>query len=138
MSPSPNPLKQVLDIIGESVPCKRYDRWIVYDGKGQWECVANEAQYKQAILSKGGPEALEQMEQLEELMKPLQVGASMLPAAAIRDDLCVLLSAGYFGISSGGGLELAQSGLKAGKLTGPFGNIVDQACSSSHERQFCT
>lgn len=126
VSPSPNPLKQVLDIIGETVPCKQYDRWVVYDSKGQFDCVANEAEYKRGILSQGGPEALKQWEKLEESMKPLQAGAAMLPAAGMRDDLGVVLTAGYFGMQAG--WAFAQTGLQAGRLTGPFCNIVDEVC----------
>lgn len=130
VTPSPNPLKQVLDIIGESVPCKRYDRWVVHDDKGQFECVANAAEYKKGILSQGGPQALEQWEKLEESMQPLQAGAALFPAAGMRDDLGVLLTAGYYGIRAG--WTFAQTGLQAGRLTGPFANVVDEVCPSLH------
>ena len=33
---SPNPLKQVLDIIGERVPCATYDRWLTYYPNGTY------------------------------------------------------------------------------------------------------
>lgn len=53
-------IKQVLDAIGETVPCVSYDRWIVYNGGRAFPCVANASAYHQTILEGGGPEALRQ------------------------------------------------------------------------------
>lgn len=62
----------------------------------------------------GGEEAYRQWRALEERMAPLQAGAAMLPAAALRADLGVALTAGRFGPG------LLKAGLVAGQLTGPF------------------
>ena len=67
------PRAQVLDVIGESVPCVTYDRWIVYDDRGTFPCIAGAEGYRENILRQGGPEALRQWEQLEVAMRPLQV-----------------------------------------------------------------
>lgn len=129
VSPSSNPLKQVLDIVGESIPCKTYDRWIVYNEDGTFPCIAGADGYRANILKQGGPEALRQWEALEREMQPLQAGAGLFPAAGMRGDLGVLLTAGLFGVRAG--WTFAQTGLQAGKLTGPFSDVVDKVRSAS-------
>lgn len=62
----------------------------------------------------GGEEALRQWRALEQRMAPLQAGAALFPAAAIRGDPGILLTAGRYGPG------LLQAGLVANKLTGPF------------------
>ena len=62
----------------------------------------------------GGAEAERQWRALEVKMRPLQAGAALFPAAAIRGDPGVLLTAGRYGPG------LLRAGLVAGQLTGPF------------------
>ena len=121
---SPNPLRQVLDIVGERVDCKTYDRWIVYDDRGTFPCIASEAGYHETIRQQGGEEALAQWKALEVEMAPLQAGAGLFPAAGMRGDAGAILTAGMFGLRSG--LTFAATGLQAGRLTGPFSNVVDK------------
>ncbi|GAX80962.1 hypothetical protein CEUSTIGMA_g8397.t1 [Chlamydomonas eustigma] len=128
---SSNPLKQVLDVIGESVDCKQYNQWIVYSPEGTFPCVAGRDQYLDNILRQGGEEALKQWLQLEELLKPLQQAAALFPAAAVRADLGVLLTSSRFL-----GLELAKTGLVAGTLTGPFSAVVDKVVTNKWLRSF--
>lgn len=96
-------------------------RWVVYNSQGTFPCVAGAQAYRDGILAQGGPEALRQWMQLEEIMKPLQNGAALFPAAAIRSDPGVLLTAARFM-----GPQLALTGLVAPQLTGPFANVVDK------------
>jgi phytoene dehydrogenase-like protein len=124
---SANPLKQVLDAVGEHVPCVTYDRWIVYDTHGTFPCIAGAEGYCENILKQGGPEALQQWKALEAAMAPLQAGAALFPAAGMRGDLGVVLTAGMFGIR--GGWSFARTGLQAGRLTGPFSDVVDKVLS---------
>lgn len=60
-------------------------------------------------------------------MRParVQAGAGLFPAAGMRGDLGALLTAGMFGVRAG--WTFAQTGLQAGKLTGPFSDVVDKA-----------
>lgn len=127
---STNPLKQVLDAVGESVECATYDRWVVYSPEGTFECIAGAQEYADNILRMGGAEALQQWRALEKLMEPLGAGAALFPAAAIREDPGVLLTAGRYGPG------LIKAGLVAGKLTGPFSAIVDQAVTNPWLRSF--
>ena len=62
----------------------------------------------------GGEEAARQWAALEREMAPLQAGAALFPAAAIRGDVGMALTAARYGPG------LLQAGLVANKLTGPF------------------
>ncbi|PRW44458.1 carotene isomerase [Chlorella sorokiniana] len=90
-----NPLKLVLDAVGESVECVTYKKWIVYQPNGRsFECVCDADAYAENIRREGGEEAYRQWKELEQLMQPLQEGAAMLPAAALRADPSIALTAG--------------------------------------------
>ncbi len=107
-------------------------QWILYDASNNatYPCVANGDAYRANIAAQGGPEALEQWLALERLMAPLQQGASLFPAAAIRSDLGVVLTAARFGP------QLAMTGLMAGTLTGPFSKVVDRVVTNPWLRKF--
>ncbi|KAK9903392.1 hypothetical protein WJX75_004649 [Coccomyxa subellipsoidea] len=128
---SPNPLKQVLDAVGESVECAIYDRWVTYTPEAKFQTVCNAERYAATILEQGGPEALAQWRSLEREMAPLQQGAATFPAAALRSDFGVLLTMlRFFGPS------LAKTGLVAPKLTAPFSKIVDRVVTNAWLRRF--
>jgi phytoene dehydrogenase-like protein len=129
-----NPLKQVLDAVNERVDCATYSRWILHPPNAQgktsptqlstspFPCVADAQAYAEQIERLAGPEALKQWRALEARMKPLQKGAATFPAAALRADPAVLLTALRFF-----GLDAAAAGLVAGQLTGPFSDVLDRA-----------
>eukprot|EP00884_Botryococcus_braunii_P008504 jgi/Botrbrau1/17655/Bobra.0166s0083.1 len=125
-----NPLKQVLDAIGETVECRVYDSWMTYTPEGVFRTVCDAEQYRSMILRQGGPEALQQWRALEREMEPLQRGAALFPAAALRGDWGALLSVARFGPA------LLSMGMMAGKLTGPFSNIVDKVVTNKWLRDF--
>lgn len=133
---SSNPLKQVLDAIGERVDCITYDRWMVYskdiNGNEQdpFACVCDADAYANAILKVGGPRAHREWLQLQQEMAPLGEGAALFPAAALRGDLGVVLTAGRFGPA------LLKTGLLAGSLTGPFSKIVDRCVTDPWLKSF--
>jgi len=84
---SPNPLKQVLDAVGEAVECITYDRWLTYTPDDTFPVVCDGAAYAAMIGRQGGPAALAQWRALERELAPLQRGAALFPAAALRGDL---------------------------------------------------
>lgn len=127
---STNPLKQVLDAVGESVECVQYKKWVVHSPSGTFECVCDAEAYAENIRRMGGEEALRQWRALEARMAPLQAGAALFPAAAIRGDPGILLTAGRYGPG------LLQAGLVANKLTGPFSAVVDEVVTSPWLRGF--
>lgn len=139
-----NPLKQVLNAVGEKVECVGYDRWTTHvrnsprskssnsnsnsnsstveEFPSVFDVVADGEQFAQnTILRQGGPEALRQWKNLEKAMRPLQLGAASFPAAALRGDLGVILSCARFGP------QMLSGGLVANKLTAPFGKLVESA-----------
>ena len=60
-------------------------QWVVYDPEGRtFPVVADGAEYAAMIERMGGPAALAQFKRLERAMRPLQKGAALFPAAAIR------------------------------------------------------
>jgi hypothetical protein len=60
-------------------------QWIVHDPQGRsFPVVADGADYAAMIERVGGPAAAAQWKQLEKGMRPLQKGAALFPAAAIR------------------------------------------------------
>eukprot|EP01023_Acetabularia_acetabulum_P057743 TRINITY_DN673_c0_g1_i6.p1 TRINITY_DN673_c0_g1~~TRINITY_DN673_c0_g1_i6.p1 ORF type:complete len:571 (-),score=93.10 TRINITY_DN673_c0_g1_i6:189-1901(-) len=127
---SANPLKQVLDAVGEKLEYATYDRWITYTPEGNFPCVANRQSYLKLIQEQGGDEALQQYLKLEREMEPLQRGASLFPAAALRFDLGVILTVGK------AGPQLALTGLQAPTLTGPFSGVVDRVVTNKWLRNF--
>ncbi|KAG2487619.1 hypothetical protein HYH03_013758 [Edaphochlamys debaryana] len=129
---SPNPLKQVLDAVGESVETKQYDRWIVYPPEGgSFPTVANLGAYEAMISARGGAEALRQWRALDAAMKPLQVAAGLFPAAAIRSDLGLGLTAARYL-----GPQALQTAFVAPLLTGPFSALVDKHVTHPWLRAF--
>ncbi|MEW5302257.1 MAG: hypothetical protein WDW36_005059 [Sanguina aurantia] len=116
-----NPLKQVLDAVGETIEAKSYDRWMLYSpGAEPFPVVANRDAYRSAIAKHGGPGAVTQWDALEKEMRPLQDAAGLFPAAAIRTDPGVLLTAARFM-----GPQMMQMPFIAPRLTGPFSAVVD-------------
>ncbi|KAI3428469.1 hypothetical protein D9Q98_007294 [Chlorella vulgaris] len=126
-----NPLKQVLDAVGESVECVQYKQWVVYTPGGDFPCICDADAYAANIRCMGGAEAERQWHALQARMAPLQAGAALLPAAAIRGDLGIAVTAG-----ARYGPGLIKAGLVAGQLTGPFSAVVDQVVTDPWLRTF--
>lgn len=60
-------------------------QWIVYDPQGRkFPVVADAGEYADMIARIAGPDAVAQWKRLEAAMAPLQRGAALFPAAAIR------------------------------------------------------
>lgn len=125
-----NPLKQVLDAVEESVDCVTYDRWITHTPEGRFPVVCQGDSYAAMIAQQGGPEALQQWKQLEAKLRPLQQGAALFPAAALRSDIGVILTLARFGP------KLALTGLQAPTLTAPFSKVVDPIVTNPWLRRF--
>lgn len=127
---SSNPLKQVLNAIEEKVECVTYDRWVNHTPEGSFPVVCNGDRYAEMVRTQGGEAALQQWKALEEKMRPLQQGAALFPAAALRSDPGVVLSMLRFGP------KLALTGLQAPTLTAPFAKVVDQVVTDPWLRKF--
>lgn len=62
-------------------------QWLTYTPEGTFPVVCDGAAYAAMIGQQGGPAALAQWRALEKELAPLQAGASLFPAAALRGDL---------------------------------------------------
>uniref|UniRef100_A0A803KW93 Amine oxidase domain-containing protein n=1 Tax=Chenopodium quinoa TaxID=63459 RepID=A0A803KW93_CHEQI len=108
--PQANPLAQVLDALGETIPCAKYDSWMVY---------LPEAEF----LSRIGP-----TEFLKDAIMPLSTAAMALPPLSIRGDLGVISTAGARyapSLLKSFAAMGPQGALGATKLLRPFSEIVD-------------
>ncbi|GAQ83842.1 FAD/NAD(P)-binding oxidoreductase family protein [Klebsormidium nitens] len=124
-----NPLAQVLDALGESVPCIQYDAWMCYLPEGDVLSKIGPDDFKDVLMKLCGPEAVEEWSRLLESIKPLSGAAMALPPAALRADPAVALTVlrfapALFQTFAQGGPAAA---LGAGKLMGPFTQLLDDA-----------
>ncbi|MEQ8996791.1 MAG: NAD(P)/FAD-dependent oxidoreductase [Coleofasciculus sp. B1-GNL1-01] len=118
-SPSPNPLRQVLDAIGEELPCLTYDTWGCCLPEGDFDTSVGASQFAEVLAKLRGNQAVAEWRSLQQVMEPLGQAAIAIPPAAVRWDLGVALTVGRFAPS------MWQHGLNVMKLTEPFSQIMD-------------
>ena len=61
-------------------------QWVNHTPEGTFPVVCNGDRYAAMVRSQGGETALQQWKLLEDKMRPLQQGAALFPAAALRSD----------------------------------------------------
>ncbi len=118
-SPSPNPLRQVLDAIGEKLPCVTYDTWGCCLPEGDFDTSVGADQFCEVLKRMRGDEAVAEWRSLQRVMEPLAKAAIAIPPAALRFNLGAALTVGRFAPS------LVQHMANVVKLTGPFSQIMD-------------
>ncbi|MGB3536285.1 MAG: NAD(P)/FAD-dependent oxidoreductase [Microcoleaceae cyanobacterium] len=119
-SPSANPLRQVLDAIGEELPCKTYDTWGCRLPEADFNTTVGADGFCQILAQLRGNSAVQEWRQLQQVMQPLKEAAIALPPAALRFDLGAVLTMAPFAPS------LLQHALNVFQLTGPFNRIMDK------------
>ncbi|MFB2922617.1 phytoene desaturase family protein [Aerosakkonema funiforme] len=129
-TPSPNPLRQVLDAIGEKLPCIQYDTWGCYLPEGYFDARVGVDQFCEVLQKLRGDKAVAEWRRLQEIMAPLGKSAIALPPAALRYDLGAVLTVGKFAPS------LLQHAANVIKLTGPFSRIIDDVITDSFIRNW--
>lgn len=117
-SPSPNPLRQVLDAIGEDLEWATYDTWGCCLPEGNFFTSVGADQFCEVVRDLRGESAVAQWRTLQQRMEPLKEAAIALPAAAIRFDLGVLQTVGRF-IP-----QLLKQLPRLAQLTGPFSQVI--------------
>ena len=118
-TPSLNPLKQILDIIEEPVPCVNYDTWGCCLPEGQFKTSVGADQFCEVLRQLRGEKAVAEWRKLQQVMKPLGRAVVAIPPASFRFDRNALLTMGRFlphAIAQGSNLF---------KLTGAFSDIAD-------------
>jgi carotene isomerase len=119
-SPSANPLKQVLDLIGEELPCATYDTWACRLPEGDFDTAVGAEQFCEVLLQLRGQAAVTEWRTLQKVMEPYAKAAIALPPIALRGDWKAALTLGKFAPS------LLQFAPQALRLTGSFGSIMNE------------
>ncbi|HAZ47106.1 MAG TPA: carotene isomerase, partial [Cyanobacteria bacterium UBA11371] len=118
-SPSPNPLRQVLDAIGEELPCANYDTWGCCLPEGDFDTSVGADQFCDVLMRFRGEDAVREWRELQRVMEPFAKAAIAIPPAALRLDLGAVFTIGRFLPS------LFQNATNVFKLTGSFSNIMN-------------
>lgn len=129
-SPSPNPLRQVLDIIDEDVAWANYDTWGCRLPEGDFDTAVGVDQFCEVLQELRGSKAVAEWRELQRIMKPLASAAVALPTAAIRFDWDVLKTA------TGFAPKLLKHTANTIKLTGPFSRIMDGVITDPFARNW--
>ncbi len=119
-SPSANPLRQVLDAIGEQLPCTTYDTWGCCLPEGDFDTSVGASQFGEVLARLRGTAAVAEWQQLQRVMEPYAQAATALPPLALRFDLGAVFTLGQFAPA------FLQSAGNALKLAGPFSQIMDE------------
>ncbi|MGK7939702.1 MAG: phytoene desaturase family protein [Crocosphaera sp.] len=122
-SPSLNPLKQVLDILEEPLPCLKYDTWGCCLPEGNFQTSVGADQFCDVLRQLRGEKAVTQWRNLQQLMEPLGRSVVAIPPASFRFDGNALFTMGRFLPNA-----LFQ-GADLLKLTGPFSEIAETVVS---------
>jgi phytoene dehydrogenase-like protein len=127
-SPSPNPLRQVLDAIGEDLPCATYDTWGCWLPEGAFNTFVGADQFCEVLANLRGNQAVSEWRNLQRVMKPFASAAVALPPAAVRLDWGAVFTVGQFVPS------IAKHVFNTLKLTGPFDRLIDGVVSDAFIR----
>lgn len=119
-SPSPNPLRHVLDAIGEAPDWKTYATWGCCLPEGTFDTQVGADQFCDVLARLRGPEAIAEWRQLQTLMRPYGEAATALPPAALRFDLGVLQTVSPFA------WPMLSQAPRLLDLTGPFSNLMNR------------
>ncbi len=118
-SPSPNPLKQVLDAIGEDVTWLTYDTWGCRLPEGDFNTVVGKDQFCEVLQKLRGNQAVAEWRKLQQVMQPLAEAVNALPPTALRSDLGAAITTMKFLPS------LAWHTPNILKLLNPFSHIMN-------------
>lgn len=75
--PQANPLAQVLDALGESVPCATYDSWMVYVPEADFLSRIGPTEFLKDLQNHAGPEAVKEWQKLLVSYSLLLLAANM-------------------------------------------------------------
>ncbi len=129
-SPSNNPLRQVLDAIGEDCEWENYDTWGCFLPEGDFNTSVGAEQFCEVLLKYRGKKAVNEWRELQRVMAPYADAAVAIPPAALRYDFGAVKTAGKFAPS------LIKHFFNVSKLTGPFSSIMDEVVTDSFIRNW--
>ncbi|XP_030463148.2 prolycopene isomerase, chloroplastic [Syzygium oleosum] len=126
--PQANPLAQVLDALGESVPCVKYDSWMVYIPEGEFLSRIGPTEFFKDLEKYASPNAVQEWQKLLDAVLPMSAAAMALPPLSVRGDLGVLSTAAvrYAPSLLKSFIEMGPQGaIGATRLLRPFSEIID-------------
>ncbi|KAJ4951144.1 hypothetical protein NE237_027976 [Protea cynaroides] len=126
--PQANPLGQVLDALGESIPCASYDSWMVYIPEGEFLSRIGPTEFLKDLEKYASLDAVQEWRKLLDAVLPMSAAAMALPPLSIRGDWGVLSTAAarYAPSLVKSFIQMGPQGaLGATKLLRPFSEIVD-------------
>jgi phytoene dehydrogenase-like protein len=129
-SSSPNPLRQVLDAIGETPEWKTYDTWGCCLPEGTFDTQVGADQFCEVLGRLRGDDAIAQWRQLQTLMQPYGEAAVALPPAALRFDWAGFQTVAPFA------LPMLRHAPRILDLTGPFSRLMDRVVSDPFLRNW--
>ncbi|HEY9827925.1 MAG TPA: NAD(P)/FAD-dependent oxidoreductase, partial [Stenomitos sp.] len=119
-SPSTNPLRHVLDAIGEPLPCVNYDAWGCRLPEGNFSAKVGAEPFYDILKTLRGTQAVAEWKHLQAVMEPLGKAAIALPAAALRPDLSSIFTTAPFASA------FLQHATRLPQLTKPFSQVMDR------------
>ncbi|MBN8563310.1 MAG: NAD(P)/FAD-dependent oxidoreductase [Leptolyngbya sp. UWPOB_LEPTO1] len=129
-SPSPNPLRQVLDAIDEDIEWLNYDTWGCCLPEGTFDTQVGAEQFCEVLQQLRGENAVAEWKKLQQVMAPLAKAAIALPPAAVRYDFGALLSVGQYLP------KMLQNAIGLSQITGAFSPVMDKVVSDPFIRNW--
>ncbi|MEM8805337.1 MAG: NAD(P)/FAD-dependent oxidoreductase [Cyanobacteria bacterium P01_G01_bin.38] len=129
-SPSPNPLRQVLDALGEDAEWLTYDTWGCRLPEGDFDTSVGSDQFCGVLKDLRGQQAVTEWQALQRVMQPLGAAAVALPPAAMRFDWSAVQTLGRFAPT------LLKHAPSVAKLAGPFSHIMDGVVKDAFARNW--
>lgn len=128
--PSNNPLRQVLDVLGEELAWVNYDVWGCRLPEADFDAYIGANHFSETLAKLRGRAAVEQWSKLQQEMKQLAEAVNALPPLAMRFDLGAAMSMGRYLPS------MLWHFPNILKLTRPFSTIVDDIVSDRFIRNW--
>jgi phytoene dehydrogenase-like protein len=121
MDRSPNPLKNIFQIVEEDCEWITYDRWgtVLPSGK-RFAAKIGPEEFGDVLREHGGPEAEKEFAALMERMQPLSDAAQALSSLALREDPAVVMTLLKYPKALFATLKQGQA------LNDPFSNIMEE------------
>ena len=129
-SPSPNPLRQVLDAVGEDAEWLTYDTWGCCLPEGTFDTQVGAEQFCEVLGRLRGADAIAQWRQLQTMMQPYSQAAIALPPAALRFDWAAVQTVAPFA------LPMLTHAPRILDLTGPFSRLRDRVVTDPFIRNW--
>lgn len=118
-SPSANPLRQVLDVIGEDLPWLMYDAWGCFLPEGYFRAAVGAEAFNQVLAQWRGPAAVAEWHNLQRVMAPLKDASIAIPPIAVRSDWGILRTLSPFL------LDVLKQSWNIFQLSGPFSRVLE-------------